>query len=91
LTAISFALENVANFTFGGTYIQPNDYFAGYYGTYAATGTVNFDAAAIGSHTFTVTSVTIGGSSVPDASSTFVLVALSAMTIVVFRRRGSLL
>jgi hypothetical protein len=92
--ALSFALHDVANFTFGGSSIQPNAYFADYYGTYAAAGTINFDTAAM-SHSFTVTSITISGSlpdsnSVPDTSGTLGLMALSAVGLVALRRGRSL-
>lgn len=81
-------------FAFPETHVNPNTYFAPYYGTYAGFGTSepsNADVVTIefNNHvsflTFSITSITI--SAIPEAATYAALLGASALGLVIVRRR----
>jgi hypothetical protein len=77
---------NGLTLSFSGEYTDPNDYFADYFGSYDATGTVYIAPIASNILEFTISNITI--SAVPEPSSCAAIAGLTAFGFCALRRRA---
>ena len=80
-------LQSVRNFTFGGDYLAPADYFSAFGGAYSAGGYIRITDTDINTVDFIITSVTISTSPVPEPSSCAAFAGLVGLAFVGLRRR----